>query len=98
MRLSGDKVPGKGSTTPRTCLRGGRGCRLTAVKPVNLAEYEEAARGRLLREVYEYYAGAANDGITLRANREAYERIALHYQVLRDVTVRDTVRVEVGYA
>ncbi|MBJ7392503.1 MAG: alpha-hydroxy-acid oxidizing protein, partial [Chthoniobacterales bacterium] len=63
---------------------------------VNLAEYEEAARGRLPREVYEYYAGAANDGITLRANREAYERVALHYPVLRDVTARDTATAVLG--
>ncbi len=48
------------------------------MRPVNLAEFEDLARGKLTREAYEYYAGAANDGITLRANREAYERIALH--------------------
>lgn len=64
--------------------------------PVNLAEYEDLARGSLPREVYEYYAGAANDGISRRANREAYERIALHYPVLRDVTVRDTSTTVLG--
>lgn len=71
-------------------------CTLETVSLVNLAEYEEAARGRLPREVYEYYAGAANDGITLRANREAYERVALHYPVLRDVKARDTATAVLG--
>ncbi|NDC59797.1 MAG: alpha-hydroxy-acid oxidizing protein [Alphaproteobacteria bacterium] len=58
--------------------------------PVNLVEFEQAARARLAREAYEYYAGGANDEITLRRNREAYEEIALHYPVLRDVSSRDT--------
>ena len=58
--------------------------------PVNLVEFEQAARVRLAREAYEYYAGGANDEITLRRNREAYEEIALHYPVLRDVSSRDT--------
>ena len=57
---------------------------------VNLAEYEEAARAKLRREAYDYYAGGANDEVTLRANREAYGRLALYHRVLRDVAVRDT--------
>ena len=42
------------------------------MEPVNLAEFEEVARGKLAREAYEYYAGGANDEVTLRANGEAY--------------------------
>ena len=57
---------------------------------INLAEYEEAARAKLRREAYDYYAGGANDEVTLRANREAYGRLALYHRVLRDVAVRDT--------
>jgi 4-hydroxymandelate oxidase len=60
------------------------------VEPVNLAEFEQAARVKLAREAYDYYAGGANDEITLRRNREAYGEIALHYSVLRDVSARDT--------
>lgn len=59
------------------------------MNPVNLAEFEEAARARLPREAYDYYAGGANDEITLRRNREAYGEMALHYPVLRDVSARD---------
>jgi hypothetical protein len=53
---------------------------------VNLAEYEEAARAKLRREAYDYYAGGANDEVTLRANREAYGRLALYHRVLREGT------------
>ena len=60
------------------------------MNPVNLAEFEEAARARLPREAFDYYAGGANDEITLRRNREAYGEMALHYPVLRDVSARDT--------
>ncbi|MEY3479569.1 MAG: hypothetical protein RIQ71_344 [Verrucomicrobiota bacterium] len=64
--------------------------------PVNLAEFEQAARERLAREAYEYYAGGANDEVTLRRNRTAYEEIALHYPVLRDVSARDTSTTVLG--
>ena len=36
------------------------------MEPVNLAEYEEVARGKLAREAYDYYAGGANDEVTLQ--------------------------------
>src|SRR5690606_32478752 len=35
-----------------------------------------------------YYAGGAHDEITLRENREAFQRLTLHYRVLRDVSAR----------
>lgn len=60
------------------------------MNPVNLAEFEEAARACLPREAYDYYAGGANDETTLRRNREAFGEVALHYPVLRDVSARDT--------
>jgi 4-hydroxymandelate oxidase len=60
------------------------------MNPVNLEEFEKVAREQLAREAYDYYAGGANDEITLRANRDAYADIPLHYPVLRDVSSRDT--------
>lgn len=54
--------------------------------PLNLAEFEEAARLRLTRNAYEYYAGGADDEVTLRANREAYRRFHLRPRVLVDVS------------
>ncbi|CAN5746961.1 alpha-hydroxy acid oxidase [soil metagenome] len=59
-------------------------------EPLNLAEYEEAARARLPRMVYDYYAGGADDEITLRANRAAYGSIFLRPRVLVDVSRVDT--------
>ena len=64
--------------------------------PVNLVEFEEAARVRLTREAYDYYAGGANDEITLRRNRDAWSETVLHYPVLRDVSSRDTSTVILG--
>jgi 4-hydroxymandelate oxidase len=57
---------------------------------LNIEELEGAARDQLPREVYDYYAGAAWDGVTLRENRVAYARLAIHYRILRDVSVRCT--------
>jgi 4-hydroxymandelate oxidase len=54
--------------------------------PLNLAEYEEAARARLPRQVYDYYAGGAEDEVTLRANRAAFGRWLLRPRVLTDVS------------
>lgn len=64
--------------------------------PVNLFEFEDVARGKLRAEAYEYYAGGANDGITLRENRNAYERLRLNYRVLRDVSSRDCSTTVLG--
>jgi len=57
--------------------------------PVNLFEFEGVAKGKLRPEAYDYYAGGANDGITLHENRSAYERLRLRYRVMRDVSSRD---------
>lgn len=57
--------------------------------PINLIEFEDAARAMLPQLTFDYYASGANDEITLRANREAYDQIRLYYRVLRDITTRD---------
>ena len=54
--------------------------------PRNLLEYEEAARRILPPEVYDYYAGGAEDEVTLRANRTAFEQYFLRQRVLVDVS------------
>ncbi len=66
------------------------------MNPANLAAYEETARACLPREAYDYYAGGANDEITLRRNREAWSEIPLHYRVLCDVAARDTSTTVLG--
>lgn len=58
--------------------------------PLNLDDYEAAARQRLPQMVYDYYAGAADDEVTLRANRAGYQALFLRPRVLRDVSALDT--------
>jgi 4-hydroxymandelate oxidase len=52
----------------------------------NLDDYEDAARARLPRPVYDYFAGGAEDEVTLRANRAAYEQFHLRPRVMVDVS------------
>jgi 4-hydroxymandelate oxidase len=49
-------------------------------------EFEEAARGRLPRMVFDYFAGGAGDEWTLAENRRAFERWVLRPRVLVDVS------------
>jgi 4-hydroxymandelate oxidase len=55
---------------------------------VNVFEFEPEARERLSELAYAYYASGANDEITLRENRAAFDRLTLHYRVLVDVSQR----------
>ncbi len=66
--------------------------------PVNVEEFEAIARERLTQMAYDYYAGGAEDEITLRGNREAFRRRLLRYRVLVDVAERDTSTTVLGHA
>ncbi|MBZ0303500.1 MAG: alpha-hydroxy-acid oxidizing protein, partial [Anaerolineae bacterium] len=57
-------------------------------QPINLLDYEQLARDYLPKPVFDYYAGGADDGITLRENSSAYDRIHLNPRVLVDVSQR----------
>ncbi len=57
---------------------------------LTLDDFEAAARERLPYAVYEYVAGGAADEVTLRWNREAFQRIRLRPRVLEDVSKVDT--------
>ena len=59
------------------------------MEPINIFELEAIAREKLSREAYDYFASGAQDEITLRENRAAFERISLSYRVLVDVSHRD---------
>ena len=58
------------------------------IEAINLLELEMKARELLPQTVYDYYASGANDEITLRENRLAYERITLLPRMLVDVSER----------
>jgi len=57
--------------------------------PVNLVDIEARAFERLPRETADYFAGGAEDEVTLRANREAFDSLLLRPRYLVDVSERD---------
>jgi 4-hydroxymandelate oxidase len=63
-------------------------------RPLSLLDFERLAAERLPRMVYDYFAAGADDELTLRRNREAFERITIRPRVLRavgDPDLRGTV-------
>jgi 4-hydroxymandelate oxidase len=57
---------------------------------VSLSDFEALARERVPRMAFEYISGGAADEITLRWNREAFDRIRLRPKILVDVSNLDT--------
>lgn len=55
---------------------------------VSLLDFERRAAERLSAMALDYYQSGAGDEITLRENREAFSRLALHYRVMVDVSRR----------
>ena len=55
-----------------------------------------AAQRRLPRALYDFYDGGAEDEVTLRANRHAFQDLRFRPQVLRNVSVIDTQREVFG--
>ncbi len=56
--------------------------------PVSIADLRERARRRLPRMVFEYLDGGAEDEVTLRANRAAFESVRLRPRLLRNAAER----------
>lgn len=65
---------------------------------LNVDEYEAAARRRLPRAVFDYYAGGAEDEVTLCENRTAWKRLRLHYRVLGGAADHDLATTVLGRA
>jgi 4-hydroxymandelate oxidase len=63
---------------------------------IKVADYKRAARGRLPRDVLDYFAGGASDEITLRENTTGWERLKLYYRVLAGVGERDLSTAVLG--
>jgi 4-hydroxymandelate oxidase len=66
--------------------------------PLNLHDYEQLARERLPQMVFDYYYGGAEDEVTLRENRLAWQRLRLRPRVLVDVATRDLSTTVLGRA
>jgi len=67
-----------------------RGLRLTAAHSIE--DLRLAAQRRLPRALYDFFDGGAEDEMTLRANRQAFQDLRFRPQVLRNVSVIDTQR------
>ena len=58
--------------------------------PINLHEFEDVAKRTLAQPAYDYIAAGAADELTLRANREAFDRYWIRRRVMVDTSVVDT--------
>ena len=65
-------------------------------EPLNVFDYEALAASRLGPGAYAYYAGGANDELTLHDNVAAYRRWQLRPRVLRDVASPTTATTVLG--
>ena len=66
------------------------------IEAINLLDLEMKARELLPQTVYDYFASGANDEITLRENRVAYERIVLLPRMLVYVSERNMGTTALG--
>lgn len=64
--------------------------------PINLFEYEPLARARIEPVAWGYLCGGAEDEITLRENRAAFERTLIRPRYLVDITERDLATTVLG--
>jgi 4-hydroxymandelate oxidase len=63
---------------------------------LNLADLEPLAREKLPEPIFDFIAGGAEDEVTLRRNREAFEAIEFRPRVLVDVSNIDTSTTVLG--
>ena len=56
----------------------------------NIEDLRALARSRVPRMVFDFYDGGAEDEVTLRGNRAAFERLRFAPKILRDVSQVDT--------
>src|SRR3954454_4657485 len=67
-----------------------------ARQPVNLEDLRESARKRMPRIVFDYLDGAAEDEVTVRANRAAFEELAFRARDLEPVSTRNLSTTVLG--
>lgn len=66
-------------------------------EPIHLADLERLAREVLPPMAHDYYASGAMDELTLRDNVAAWQRLRLHYRVLRGVAARPLGTTVLGH-
>jgi (S)-mandelate dehydrogenase len=65
-------------------------------RALNIEDLRRIARARIPRSIFDFFDGGAEDELTLRANRAAFERVRLLPRVLVDVAEVDTRTVLFG--
>ncbi len=65
-------------------------------EPIIVSDYEALAAQRVERTAWDYYRSGADDEVTLRANRAAFERWRFRPRVLVDVSKIDTTTTVLG--
>ncbi len=65
---------------------------------INLHEVEALARAALPPQTWDYYAGGANDEVSLGWNRRGFDDVALRPRVLVDVARRDLSTTLLGHS
>lgn len=60
-----------------------------SMDPINIFDYETLAMERLDIPAWDFYTGGSEDEVTMRANRDAFERIRLRPRALVDVSTCD---------
>jgi 4-hydroxymandelate oxidase len=63
---------------------------------ISVADYALSARGKLSKDVCDYFEGGALDEIALRENTAGWERLKLYYRVLAGVAKRDLTTTVLG--
>jgi hypothetical protein len=56
---------------------------------ISVSAFEEAAYTKLPAMAYDYFVGGADDEVTVRENRAAFQRLVLRNRVLVDVSSRN---------
>jgi (S)-mandelate dehydrogenase len=69
---------------------------LNVSKAYSIEDLRHAAQRRLPKAIFDFFDGGAEDEITLRDNRAAYQRVRLMPKVLTDVSTIDTSTVILG--
>ena len=71
---------------------------MPSVAAYNIADLQRAARRRLPGVVWRYIEGGAEDEVTLRANRAAFEQIRFSPRTLVDVSQRSQKVSVLGFS
>jgi len=95
------KLRGENQPQPHVALQGGAQTATTSGSAVPegavcLFDFEPLAKAKMTHAAWEYVNGAVADELTVRWNREAYDRIRLKPRVLVDVSDLDTSTTLLG--